>query len=211
MTRVVRSLGGLLTLLAACCGGALALPPALQQIAPRLPEEDRARLVERQGRLSALGDAQRQALRARLEAWDALPDAERDSRREAWQAWRQIPHAERLRMREARARFDALPPERQQALRETFDALDANLRRGWLLGPTLGADWPRLHALLSQAPAEDREPLLLALRALGEQGRADLALLSQRVPPEERDALRNQFLAQPPAARDAWLRRRVDP
>lgn len=198
-------------LLAACCGSALALPPALQDIAQRLPEAERVRLLERQQRLSALDEAQLQALRSRVAEWDARPEAERNRRREAWQAWQGIPHAERMRMREARARFDALPPERRQALRAQFDALDANLRRGWLLGPDIGADWPRLHALLAQAPPEDREPLLAALRALGEQGRADLALLSQRTPPEQREALRAGLLAQPADAREAWLRRRVDP
>lgn len=201
----------LLGLLVVCCGAALALPPALQDIAQRLPDADRTRLLERQQRLSALTEAQRQALHTRVAEWDARPEAERNRRREAWQAWRDIPHAERMRMRAARASFDALPAESRQALREAFDALDANLRRGWLLGPDIGADWPRLHALLSQAPADERAPLLAALRALGGQGRDDLAVLSQRTPPEQRDALRAELLAQPAPLREAWLRRRVDP
>ena len=80
-----------------------------------------------------------------------------------------------------------------------------------MLWPVLGVDWPRLHALLPQVPGEEREALLVALRALAPQGRNDLAVLAQRTPPEQRQALRDELLAQPAEARDAWLRRRVDP
>ena len=31
-------------------------------------------------------------------------------------------------------------------------------RRGWLLGPVLGADWPRLHPLFSAMPEDQRGP-----------------------------------------------------
>lgn len=202
-------------LLACCliaCGGiAQAVPPVLQDIVQRLPEPERAQLLERQQRLDALSTPQRDALLARVVAWDALPDAERDRRREAWQAWRALPDAERARMHEARAAYEALPLERRQALRQQFDALDANLRRGWLLGPAIGADWPRLHALLAQAPPSEHASLLSALRGLSTQGRNDLGVLAQRTAPEDRDALRQALLAQPVAARDGWLRRRVDP
>lgn len=190
---------------------AWALPPALQPIAERLPEADRARLVERQQRWSALDAAERATLRSRIEAWDALPDDERRSRREAWRAWQAIPHHERMRMRAARAAFDALTVDEQRALRERFDALDANLRRGWLLGPSLGADWPRLHALFAQVPGDEQQALMAALRLLSAQGRDDLSVLAQRTPPEARAALRSELLAVPPQSRDLWLRRRVDP
>jgi hypothetical protein len=209
--RVRRNRGALLLVLLACCGAAAALPPSLRAVMERLPEAERARLAERQQRWSALDEAGRAALRQRIAEWDALPDAERRSRREGWQAWQALPHDERMRMREARARFDALPAAEQQALRERFDALDANLRRGWLLGPTLGADWPRLHALLAQVPDEAHAALLDALRLLSPQAREDLAVLAQRTPPEGRDALRAELLAQPVQARGPWLRRRVDP
>lgn len=198
-------------LLACACGLALASPPVLQDIVSRLPEQARVQLLERQQALAALSPAQRTVLIERVAAWDALPDAERDRRREAWQAWKVLPEGERIRMREARAAYEALPPERRQALREQFDALDANLRRGWLLGPAIGADWPWLHALLSQAPTAEHDALLAALRSLSGQGRRDLAVLAQRTPPEERDALREALLAESTSSRDAWLRRRVDP
>lgn len=209
MRRPERIVAGLM--LMGAFGASLALPPALQEIAAKLPEHERARLVERQQRVSALPEAQRVALQARIDAWDALPETERQRRREAWQAWQAIPQAERVRMRAARAAYETLPEAQQQALRAQFDALDANLRRGWLLGPVLGADWPRLHALLSQAPAAEHDALLMALRGLSAQGRDDLSVLSQRTPPEERDALRTALLAEPADARDAWLRQRVAP
>ena len=82
------------------------------------------------------------------------------------------------------------------------------------------------HGILKREPcADDRRkieyrltekgfdllPAMLALRAASPQARADLAVLAQRTPPQERDALRAQWLAVAPDARDAWLRARVDP
>ena len=161
--------------------------------------------------MAALGPEQREALQRRHDAWRALPEALRREQREAWQAWQALPEDERARMRAAREAWRALPVAEQQALRARFDALDAGLRRGWLLGPTLGADWPRLHALFAQVPPDEREVLLAALRALPAQARADLGVLAQRTPPDARDALRRELLAQPAADRATWLRRRVDP
>ena len=54
-----------------------------------------------------------------------------------------------------------------------------------------------------------REALLTALRAMPPRTRANLAVLSQRTPPQERDELRTQLLAVPQAQRDAWLRERL--
>jgi len=162
-------------------------------------------------RLAALTPPQSQALQRRLEAWEALPESMRRERREAWAAWRMLPAQERQRMRAARQAWRALPVAEQQAMRARFDALDAAIARGWLLGPTLGADWPRLHALFAQVPPEAREATLQALRALPAQARDDLAVLAQRTPPQERDALREALLAQPQAQRAQWLRRRVEP
>lgn len=165
----------------------------------------------RDPRLASLDPAQAEALQRRAQAWDALPEALRRERREAWHAWRALPADERQRMREAREAWRALPIAEQQALRARFDMLDAGIARGWLLGPVLGADWPRLHALFAQVPPQERDALLEALRALPAQARDDLAVLAQRTPPQDRDALRAAVLAQPPAQRAQWLRRRVDP
>lgn len=190
---------------------AQSLPRELDRVAARLPQADRARLLQRQQALLAMTPGERDALRARVAAWEALPAPERRRQRETWEAWRALPAAERDRMRVARAAFDALPAAEQAALRASFDALDDQLRRGWLLGPTLGADWPRLHALLSQVGADEQQPLVAALRGLSAQGRSDLAVLAQRTPPAERDALRRNLLALPADARDGWLRSAVDP
>lgn len=161
--------------------------------------------------LAALDPGARAALERRRQAWDDLPETMRRERREAWLAWRALPAAERSRMRAAREAYLALPVAEQQALRAEFDALDAGVRRGWLLGPVLGQDWPRLHALLAQVPVEERDALLAALRDLTPQARDDLGVLAQRTPPQEREALRQALLGQPPAQRAAWLRSRVSP
>lgn len=162
-------------------------------------------------RIAALSPADRAALERRAEAWEALPEPMRRERREAWLAWRDLPVDERARMRAARDAYLALPVAEQQALRARFDALDAGMRRGWLLGPVLGADWPQLHALFAQVGTDEREALLDALRALPAQARADLGVLAQRTPPQERADLRAALMAQPPGQRAAWLRRRVSP
>src|SRR3546814_19053398 len=75
-----------------------------------------------------------------------------------------------------------------------------------MLGPVLGADYPKLHSLVSQVPTEQRAALLAALRALSPEGRADLAVLAPRPPPQDRDALRKELLAQPESHRAPWPR-----
>lgn len=160
-------------------------------------------------RLQALDPAARERLAARAGRWDARPVAERGALRERWQAWTALPAAERALLRETAASHAARTPDEQAALRARFDALDASERRGWLLGPDLGADYPRLHPLLAQVPAEAREPLLDALRGLDAQARDDLAVLAARVPPQDRAGLRVELLATPAEQRSRWLRRRA--
>jgi len=184
-----------------------ALPAALE--ARALPPTERAQLEARAARLAQMTPAERDALQARLAAWQILPAAERARRRIAWQAADTLPHAERMQLQRAAAHFDTLPEPRQRELRLAFEQLDLGLRRGWLLGPVLGTDWPRLHPLFSAMPEAQRGAALLALRATSPQARDDLAALAQRTPPQERDALRAQWLAVPADARDAWLRARV--
>ncbi|UNK41880.1 DUF3106 domain-containing protein [Luteimonas sp. S4-F44] len=204
--RVLRLLGAPLLLLA---GGVSALPPALPL--DRLPDVDRARLTERAARLATMSAAEREALLARQAAWAALPAAERARRRLAFEAAADLPDAERARLQRAAAYFDSLPEDAQQALRVRFEQVDLGLRRGWLLGPTLGAMWPRLHPLFAAMPEAQRAPAIAALRAASPQALDDLALLAQRTPPQDRDALRRQWLAVPAPERDAWLRARASP
>ena len=162
-------------------------------------------------RLAALDLVERRQLAQRRQAWDALPHEERGERRERWAAWRDLPADERAALRASALRFAALGPEEQAQLRGRFDLLDASVRHGWLLGPGLGADYPRLHALVAQVPEDARTALLEALRGLDAQARDDLAVLAARTPPQERAALRVELLAQPPAQRGRWLRTQVTP
>jgi hypothetical protein len=187
------------------------LPPSLQASVETLPRDLRAQVLERQARLDAMTPAEREELGRRIAAWNALAPEERRARREAWMAWQALPPAERETLRVAAAAFAALPPDQRQALRARFDALDESERQGWLLGPAIGTDWPRLHALFAQVPEAQTAPLRAALRALTPEARADLAVLAQRTPPQARDELRNALLATPVHARGAWLRRQVDP
>lgn len=184
-------------------------------VVPTLPDgvdpAQAAQLQPRLAALQALPPARREGLQARMAEWDALPVAERRARRDAWQAWQALPEGERARLRQAAADYAALAPAQQQALSAQFAQLDAYQRAGWLLGPELGADWPRLHGLLALVPASQRAELLDALRALDAGARADLAVLAQRTAPESRDQLRRTLLSTPPENRAGWLRREVAP
>lgn len=172
------------------------------------PEPRRRPAAER---LAALDPAARARLVQRRDQWDALPHAERGERRERWLAWHDFSAAEHAQLRQAAAGFAQRSPDEQAAQRARFDALDASERRGWLLGPDLGADYPRLHPLIAQVPLDARTALLDALRGLDPQARDDLAVLAARTPPQARAELRIELLATPAAQRGRWLRRTVAP
>ncbi len=184
---------------------ALALPPSLRDRLPGLPAATQQMLLARDAQWRAMTPAQQQAFRQRLEAWDALPLAVRRERRESWLAWRALPADQRGQVRAAAMAFDALDGAQQQALRAQFAQEDASQRRGWLLGPALGASFAALQPLLMQVPAVERKPLLDALRTLTPSERIDLGVLAQRTPPQQRDALRRALLSTADGNRAAWL------
>lgn len=155
--------------------------------------------------LQTLAPAARLQFEQRIGAWHALPLAEREDRRERYQAWRQLPEAERLRLQVTAEQFAAFPPDRQQALRSQFQMLEKTQRRGWRLGPVLGADYEQLHPLLAYVEPGQRLPMLAALRSMSIAQRADLAVLVQRTAPQDRKALRTALLRQSSAGRSAWL------
>ncbi|HDS1102301.1 DUF3106 domain-containing protein [Stenotrophomonas maltophilia] len=137
-------------------------------------------------------------------------DAQQQRQRRAdYAAWRALPEGERERIRQAAARFNALPADQQQRLRQQFQAQDQAFREGWRLGPQLGLEFPKLHGLFGFVPPEQRETALAVLRQLSPAQLAQLTLVAQRTPPQERDAVRSAFLAVPAAERDAWLKRQA--
>ena len=149
------------------------------------------------------------ALRRRVQRWTALPPKARAARRGAWQAWRALPAVERMRLRDTAARWRLLASEEQAALRARFDALPADARHGWWLGPELGRDWPRVAPLFAFAAESQRDPLLALLRAADAEDIDALERLAQITPPEERDALRLDLLRVPAAERRAWMLAKV--
>lgn len=165
---------------------------------------------QRQARLQAMTPEQRVQFGQRLAAWNALPLREREERRARYQAWLRLEAGERDSLRALAAQVDAFPPERRQALRAQFDAMDDVQRRGWRLGPVLGRDYPALHPLLAYVPEPQRLPLLAKLRSMDAQQRADLAVLAQRTPPQDRQAQRSELLSLPPGQVAAWLRGKLD-
>jgi hypothetical protein len=197
-------------LLLAIAAKVMALPPALERLLPTLPPVQREEILMRDARWRALTPAQQQALQQRMARWHALPAAVRAGRREQWQAWRALPRDQQVQLRDAAAAFAALPGSERRLLHERFDALDRSEQRGWMLGPVLGADYVRLQPLLAQVPAQEREPLLALLQAMTSAERNDLAVLAQRVAPQQRDALRRGLLATTAGNRAAWLRLRLE-
>lgn len=185
------------------------LPQSLSASGPETLPEARALQDQHMVRLQAMSPEQRVRFGQSLAAWKALPLAERENRRARYQAWLQLDEAERLRLRAVAAEIAGFPPQRQQALRSQFDALDASQRRGWRLGPTLGADYGKLQPLLAYVLPAQRLSLLASLRSMTAGQRAELAVLAQRTPPQDRQALREELLAQPGAQLDAWLQRKL--
>lgn len=192
-------------LLAAAWPTARALPPELERSLANLPEPARARIQANGQRWDGWSPAQRHEFAQRAALWRQLSVAERGARRERYLAWQNLSAAERAQTQAAAARYAALPVEQRQALRAQFDALDRSDRRGWLLGPALGADYPSLQPLLAQLPQAQHAAMLAALRGLSAAQRKDLAVLVQRTPPQERERLRAGLLAAPAAQRGAWL------
>ncbi|MFC0676591.1 DUF3106 domain-containing protein [Lysobacter korlensis] len=209
-----RSSRGLLALcmLGAAVTAAFAAAPDLsdfERVLPLLQPAERSRLQQRALTWRQWSPHERAAHAARTAAWDALPAAERGERRERYLAWRALPTAERTRILHARDAFATLDPARREVLRAQFAALDGSERRGWRLGPSLGADYPALQPLLAQVPSDQHEPLLRVLRAMEPRQRIDLAALAQRTPPNEREALRRELLSTSAANREAWLQDRL--
>lgn len=202
------ALAGLLcAALLALLGAAVAqdVQESLREQLEAVPLEQRDRIYRRAAKRSAMSPEQKAQFDRRVADWHALPADERRTRRERWQAWTSLPSDQRARLRGAAAAFAALDVQQQLEARERYDALDEHQRRGWLLGPELGADWEALQGLLMHVPTDQREPLLEALRGMSRQQRDDLGVLAQRTPPQERDALRKGLLATPAARRGPWL------
>ena len=176
-----------------------------------LPQDVRVDLQARAEHWRALPPASRARLHAGLQAWDRVDARERMHLRAAHAAWRGLPEGERTRVRAAAAAFAVLDPARQAELRAQFERLDGSERHGWLLGPDLGRDYPRLQPLLAQVPPDEHDGVLRALRAMTPVQRDMLATLVQRTPPGGRAALRAELAATSSAQRDAWLWQRLGP
>jgi hypothetical protein len=184
-------------------------PPELDDLLQRLPPATQATLRENARRWDALPPAEQAALRERAAQWDALPRAGRDARRERYLAWQALSPAERAQAQAAASQYAAMPPDLQAAWRAQFDAMDRSDRRGWLFGPTLGADYAVLQPLLAQVPEAEHAALLRTLRSMTPQQRRELGVLAQRTPPGARAELRRELVSVSAQERGDWLWRRL--
>ena len=204
--------------IARCCAGvglflaliALTLMKPQAVVAQGTASETSMTQAQRGARLRAMTHEQLVRFGQRVAAWNALSAREREERRARYQAWLQLDPAERESLRALAVQVAAFPPERTQALRVQFEALDDVQRNGWRLGPTLGRDYAALHPLLAYVPSQQRQPLLARLRRMDAQQRIDLAVLAQRTPPQDRQALRNELLSTPLSQMAVWIKRKLD-
>lgn len=156
-----------------------------------LTPSEQARRLDRLARWQALTPAQRAALRLNLPHWRALSDDGRRALLEHHARHLARSTAERTRRE---ADFEALTPAQRRAVLPSarHAELESLARRSFTFVPT-----------------EAQEATLSALAKLGPQSRQDLETLSRRLAPWQREALREELLAQPEAARAAWLRERA--
>lgn len=193
-------------------GAALAVPPGLEGLGDTWDKLDlslRQQLQERAATWQRWDENTRQAFLARMTDWDALDRGEQAARRIRYQSWQELSNYDQARLRAAASAYGSLPEAERAKLREQFNALDASERRGWLLGPELGADYPALQPLLAQVPADEHDALLRALRGMDAAQREELAVLVQRTAPQDRDRLRRELMSTSAANRGQWLRGRL--
>ena len=195
-----------LAMIAAVAGST---PPELADLLERLPPATQATLRANAQRWDAWSPAEQKLFRERAAQWDALPRAERDERRERWLAWQALSPGERAQAQSAAVQYASMPPDLQGAWRAQFNAMDRSERRGWLLGPTLGADYAILQPLLAQVPEAEHAAMLRTLRSMTPQQRRDLGVLAQRTPPDARAALRRELVSVSAQERGDWLWRRL--
>lgn len=168
---------------------------------PILDEARRPRLMD--------AGSEAMSLPRRMQRWDALPASVRGEQRGHWQAWRAMEAGERVQLRAIGLRVRQLSVEEQQALGDRFATQSSDARAGWWLGPRMGRDWPRVAALFGYVGENERERLLRFLREATTEDIDACARLAQSIPPEERETLRAELLAQPSAQRGAWLQARL--
>lgn len=186
------------------------LPATMSSVIAHIPAPMQADLRDQATLWAAWPAAQREDFARRAKTWDALPLQQRNQRRVQYAAWRRLDPVAFDAVESAVQTFAKLAPAEQLQRRAEFAALDPLAQRGWLLGPAVGADYPKLQPLLAQLPEEQHEPMLHVLRRMTPGERGDLAVLAQRVPPQARAELVRNLLSTSDANRAAWLHARLD-
>lgn len=151
----------------------------------------------------------RESLRQALLEWDRQSAPERARRRTPFLAWQRLAARDQAEAAAVQARFAAMSEAEQQSLRAQFAALPADNQALWWLGPRLGQELAPFASLFAYLPESERPSLLLVLRELEPDARADLAQLAPRLGEARRQSLRRELIATPAAERSAVIRRRL--
>jgi hypothetical protein len=186
------------------------LPATAEAAIARLPAALQPDLRRQAQAWFAWTPTQRAAFVQHAVEWGKHDPAERARLREAYAAWQRLDAVAVVAIVAAAMHFNTLSPIDQSRLQAQFELQDAIAQRGWLLGPAIGADYPRLQPLLAQLPEAQHAPMLRALRRMTAGERADLAVLAQRVPPQGREELVRMLLSTSDDNRAAWLHARLD-
>jgi hypothetical protein len=186
------------------------LPASTASAIARVPATLQGDLRAQASLWTSWSPAERADFLRRAAQWEAQPLHARAQQRIRYAAWRNLDAVSAEAVENAVQLFARQPSTEQARLRAEFDALDPMSQRGWLLGPAIGADYPKLQPLLAQLPEAQHAPMLRLLREMSAAERADLDVLAQRVPPQEREALVRDVLSTSEVNRAAWLRTRLD-
>lgn len=182
-----------------------------QPLWPSLETSARADLLRHARDWLARTPEQQGQLRQRVWQWDRQAARLREQRRTAFRAWQQLSPVDRQIVRAAAQRVAGLPPAQQQQLHAQFAALPIDAQRTWWLGPSLGHNLAPVISLFAFVPEADRPALLELLGTLDAQARADLIALAPRLNEGQRQSLRQDLLAAPPAQRGQLIRQRLVP
>lgn len=188
----------------------VALPASMSSVIARVPASLQSDLRDQASLWASWTPAQRADFARRVAEWEARTHAQRAQRRIHYAAWRRLDAVAADAVESAVQTWERLAPEDRARLRAEFDALDPTVQRGWLLGPAIGVDYPRLQPLLAQLPEAQHDAMLRMLRRMTAGERGDLAVLAQRVPPQARADLVRSLLSTSDANRAVWLQARLD-
>ncbi len=155
-----------------------------------------------------LTPAERAALLDRYAIWQAQSAAEHAALRLNLPHWMGLDTATQLIILRQQSAYSALDAAARRALDDQFEALSPPQRRA-LLPAIVQQQNDLARELFAFVPLDEYAATMSMLNALSDTAQSDLRLLTHRLPPWQREALRVELLAQSETARADWLKQRL--